>query len=390
LIWSSNKRALEAAVVAAFVLANAGGGSAVTQGNGDLNGVVFFVTAEGNGDEGVPVVYKYDLLSKEERAVGYLPHPLLLHVGLSITSGAERIIGCVTSGISVDAPGVGVYVLERNTYGNYDLVGGESYRVPEYPYKSVYDEWENKMYVTCFKPVPLEEKDIERFGLQAYKVRAALAIIDLTDGRIETYDISKEGYDIGVTSITERGIYVGTYNELLFIVRGGNFSLKKAAEKARYRGVRTFPLVLGDENGFVVEGHRGRDETFVIHYGSFTERPPGGLGEPEFTIKAPKRRVGEVYQLTNVVSPYSGHCLFVKYFNDFDGGENVYWELVALDTASWETKSVFKKYGFNYLTTNPPFVFGWVAPEEENEAKKSAHYVHNNNFIYRPWSYGEE
>ena len=83
--------------------------------------------------------------------------------------------------------------------------------------------------------------------------------------------------------------------------------------------------------------------------------------------------------------------MFTKHFNDGKGTEkSFYWELLALDTTTWETMSIVKKYGEDYAIHNPPFVFGWIAPEEGTGGDTAYNYVHNNNFIYRPWSLGED
>lgn len=357
-----------------------------------LKGTVFYVLREERDNKIQPLINSFDLESQTEREVGLLPLPLRSHTGLSVSSDGEKIVGCALVPFNKDeGPKVEVYALERRISGEYELTEKQSYVVPVYPFRSVYDEWGNAIYLTCNDPLPLEEEDKGKFGLQAFKLKVTLAIIDLDKKTVVDYDITYKGYYVGVNAISERGIYVGTHNGLRFIRRGRVFSLKNAEPITHYYSTAALPLILSGEEGFVVEGYKGRENAFLLHYVSFARRSDADLGEAEVAIPKPEHGWGVFYELTNTVSPYSGHCLFVKHFNDFKKTDtSLYWELLALDTKTWETKSLIKKYGFEYTLADPPFVFGWVAPEDENEAKKSPHYVHNNNFIYRPWSFGKE
>jgi hypothetical protein len=360
--------------------------------NGDLRGGVFYILREEGGDENEPLVYYYDLETETEREVGRLPLPLRSHTGLSVSSDAGKIVGCALIPFDKnEGPKVEVYALGRRISGEYELTEKQSYIVPVYPFRSVYDEWGNAIYLTCNDPLPLEEEDDGKFGLQDFKLKVTLAVIDLDEKTVTHYDITSEGDQTGVTSISERGIYVAKSKGLGFIKRGRFFSLINAEQISRYYSTATFPLISSDEEGFIAEGYKKPEEAFSLRYVSFAHPPHGDLGEVEFAIPKPEHGWGVFYQLTNTVSPYSSHCLFTKHFNDSKETEkSLYWELLALDTETWETESIFKKYGYNYALGNPPFVLGWVAPEKGSGSNKPSRYVYNNNFIYRPWSFGED
>ncbi len=386
-------RAIAAGLLASLLGANPAPVCGIDGAAQDLKGTIYYVLREETDDGTEALIYSYDLASQTESEVGRLPLPLRSHTGLSVSSDGGKIVGCALIPFNKgEGPKVEVYMLDRRKPGGeYRLKDRQSYVVPVYPFRSVYDEWGNAIYLTCNDPLPLEEEDKGKFGLQAFKLKVTLAIIDLDKKTVEDYDVTYKGSYIGVNAISERGIYVGTHRGLRFIKRGRIFSLKDTELIIRYFSAPTLPLILSDEEGFLVEGYKGRENAFVLHYVSFIRPPHRDLGEAEFAIPKPENGWGVFYELTNTVSPYSGHFLFAKHFNDFKKTEkSLYWELVALDTKTWETKSIAKKYGYNYALGNPPFVFGWVAPEEPREGKTAPRYVHSSNFIYRPWSFGKD
>ena len=360
-------------------------------GKGDLKGRVFYILREEEREENQPLVFYYDLETGTEREVGRLPLPLRSHTGLSISSDGEKIVGCAVIPFDKDeGPKVEVYALGRLVSGEYELTEKQSYSVPVFPFRSVYDEWDNAVYLTCNEALPLEEKDGNRFGLQDFKLKVTLAVIDLDENALTSVDITSRGDQTGVSGVTERGIYLAGPEGMKFIRRGQLSLFKEAGFVSRYVSVN-FPLILYGGESFVIEGIKGPEDAFLLDYVPFTQFPRVGLGEAEFAI--PKREKGYTpfYQLTNTVSPYSGHCLITKHYKDFEREDaSLCWELLALDTTTWEITSIVKKYGGDYAIHNPPFVFGWIAPEEGTGGDTAHNYIHNNNFIYRPWSLGED
>ncbi|MEE8638823.1 MAG: hypothetical protein V3T41_00270, partial [bacterium] len=306
-----------AAILALFLCASLTPVFGADNYNADLRGVIYYVLREERDNEIQPLIYSFDLESQTEREVGHIPRPLRSHTGLSVSSDGEKIVGCALIPSNKDeGPKVEVYVLERRSSGEYELTEKQSYIVPVYPFRSVYDEWGNAIYLTCSDPLPLEEEDKGKFGLQAFKLKVTLAIINLDKKTVADYDITSEGDQTGVIAVTERGIYFAGPKGLRFITRGRVFSLKNAQFLARYISVN-FPLILSDGGRFVIEGIKGPEDAFLVHYVSFARPSHGDLGEAEFAIPKPENGWGVFYQLTNTVSPYSGHCLFTKHFNDF-------------------------------------------------------------------------
>ncbi len=383
---------LTALLLVAFFGPTAALAQAVAAAPGDLKGSVFYVINEEKAGSYEPVIYKYDLESAAEYKVGCLPMPLLNHIGLSISSDGEKVVGCAA--VFDDESGthrLGIYTMERNGLGGYKLTAAvDYYELPPYPYKGVYDEWGDALYVTCHEPLPLEKGEGAIFGLQSFKIKATLAVVHLSTGLVEDYDITDEGYHVGVSSVTERVIYVGTASNLRFFKRGEPIYIK-GKKLSEYFDSGSFPLILSGEGGFVVAVTPGDKDAFLLHYVSFAHPPNGNLGEAEFVIPKREKGYAPFYQLTNTVSPYSGQCLITKHYKDFEREDtSLCWELVALDTATWETTSIVNKYGEDYAIHNPPFVFGWIAPELETGNGTAHGYVYNNNFMYRPWSLRDE